>query len=31
MLRTRNIEAGHDLMEENFEKLQHDKVDKNIL
>jgi hypothetical protein len=31
MLHTRNIEACHDLREEDLEKLQHDNVDKNIL
>ena len=30
MLHTRNIEAGHDLREEDFERLQHDKVNKYI-
>jgi hypothetical protein len=29
MLHTGNIEASHDLREEDFEKLQHDKVDEN--
>ena len=31
MLHTRNIEACHDLREEDLGKLQHDKVDKHIL
>ena len=31
MLHTGNMEASHDLKEEDFEKLQHDKVDKHIL
>jgi hypothetical protein len=30
MLHTGNIEASHDLREKDFEKLQHDKVNKNI-
>jgi hypothetical protein len=31
MLHIGNIVAGHDLRKEDFEKLQHDKIDKNIL
>jgi hypothetical protein len=30
MLHTGNIEAGHDLKEEELAKLQHDKEDRNL-